>query len=96
LAAALFDLAATPEAEHQGHFARALAAHAPAIMLIDEAAFVQRFKADPARIAQRRDAWRVLAVALGTTPVFVNSDAMDEGSARGMTLAMRSPVSAAS
>jgi hypothetical protein len=96
LAAALFDLAATPEAEHQGHFARALAAHAPAIMLIDEAAFVKRFKADPARIAQRRDAWRVLAVALGTTPVFVNSDAMDEGSARGMTLAMRSPVSAAS
>jgi hypothetical protein len=65
-------------------------------MLIDEAAFVQRFKADPARLAQRRDAWRVLAVALGTTPVFINSDAMDEGSARGMTLAMRSPVSAAS
>ena len=34
--------------------------------------------------------------ALGTTPVFVNSDAMDEGSARGMTQAIRSPVSAAS
>jgi hypothetical protein len=96
LAAALFDLAATPEAEHQGRFARLLAAHAPAIMLIDEAAFVRRFKADSARIAQRRDAWRVLAVALGTTPVFVNSDAMDEASARGMTLAVRSPVGAAS
>lgn len=96
LAAALFDLAATPEPENQGRFARLLAAHAPTIMLIDEAAFVQRFKADPARIAQRRDAWRVLAVALGTTPVFVNSDAMDEASARGMTLAMRSTVSAAS
>ena len=96
LAVALFDLAATPEAENQGRFARQLAAHAPTILLVDETAFVQRFKADPARLAQRRDAWRVLAVALGTTPVFVNSDAMDEASARGVTLAMRSPVRAVS
>ncbi len=96
LAVALFDMVATPEVENQGRFARQLAAHAPTIMLIDEAAFAQRFKADPTRFAQRRDAWRVLAVALGTTPVFVNSDAMDEASARGVTLAMRSPVSAAS
>ena len=95
LAVALFDLAATPEAENQGHFARQLAAHLPTILLIDEAAFAQRFKADPARLAQRRDAWRVLAVALGTTPVFVHSGAPDEGSVRGLALAMRSPVSAA-
>jgi len=94
LAVALFDLSATPEQENQGRFARWLATHAPTILLIDEAAFVQRFKADPARLAQRRDAWRVLAVALGTTPVFVNSDALDDATARGVTLAMRSPVSA--
>ena len=95
LAVALFDLAATPESENQGRFARALAARAPTILAIDEAAFAQRFRADPARLAERRDAWRVLAVALGTTPVFINGDAPDESSARGVVLAMRSPVSAA-
>ena len=95
LAIALFDLSATPEGENQGRFARALAARAPTILAIDEAAFAQRFKTDPTRLSERRDAWRVLAVALGTTPVFINSDAADESSARGVVLAMRSPVSAA-
>lgn len=96
LAVALFDLAATPEAENQGRFARQLAAQAPTILLIDETAFAQRFRADPARLAQRRDAWRVLAVALGTTPVFVQVAAEpDLAGARGIALAMRSPVSAA-
>jgi len=94
LAVAMFDLAATPEAENQGCFARQLAAHAPTIMLIDETAFARRFKHDPTRLLQRRDAWRVFASALGTTPVFVNSDAIDEAAARGVTLAMRSPVNA--
>jgi len=38
----------------------------------------------------------VLAVALGTTPVFINSDASsDEGTAHGMAVAMRRPVNAA-
>jgi len=47
-------------------------------------------------LAQRRDAWRVLAVALGTTPVFVQVAAEpDLAGARGIALAMRSPVSAA-
>jgi hypothetical protein len=93
LAVALFDLAATPEGENHGRFARALAVRAPTILAIDEAAFMQRFKTDPARLAERRDAWRVLAVALGTTPVFINSDAAEESSARGVALALRSPVS---
>ena len=62
----------------------------------DEAAFVRRFKGDANRLAQRRDAWRVLAVALGTTPVFINSDASsDEGTAHGAAVAMRRPVNAA-
>lgn len=95
LAVAWFDSVATPEAENHGQFARLLAAQAPTIVVIDEAAFIQRFSADPARLAQRRDAWRVLAVALGTTPVFVGGQAVDEGSARGVTLAMRDPVAAA-
>jgi hypothetical protein len=95
LAVALFDLAATPEPENHGRLARQLAAFAPTVMLIDEAAFAQRFKADPTRLAQRRGAWRELAVALGTTPVFINSELADAANTRGVTLAMRSPVSAA-
>jgi hypothetical protein len=95
LALALFDLAATPEAENQGRFAQHLAAHAPTLMLIDEAAFAQRFKAEPARIAQRRDAWRVLALALGTTPVFINSAAKTFADAGAVAPALRSPVSGA-
>ena len=95
LAVALFDLAATPEAENQGCFARRLAAHAPTILVVDEAGFAQRFKADPARLAQRRDAWGEFASALGTTPVFVNSATRDAAPAGSVTLAMRRPVSAA-
>jgi len=97
LAAALFDLAATPEAEHQGRFAGQLAARAPAgaatILLIDEASFRQRFGRDSGRIGQRRDAWRVFAEGLGTLPVFADLDAPDpSAAARAVTLAMRSPV----
>lgn len=95
LVIALFDLAATPEAESQGRYAQTLARSAPTILMIDEASFVRRFKGDANRLAQRRDAWRVLAVALGTTPVFINSDVPDESSARGVVLAMRGPVRAA-
>ena len=96
LAIALFDLAATPEVENQGRFAQQLAAHAPTLMLVDEFAFAQRFKAEPARIAQRRDAWRVLALALGTTPVFINTAAKTGADAGAVGPALRSPVSAAS
>jgi len=95
LVIALFDLAATPEAESQGRYAQTLARSAPTVLMIDEAAFARRFKGDATRLAQRRDAWRVLAVALGTTPVFINSDAPDEAAARGVAVAMRRPVNAA-
>ena len=97
LAVALFDLSATPEPENQGRFARQLAARSPAgaatILLIDEAAFRQRFQGAPERLAQRRDAWRVFAEALGTLPVFADLDAPDRVALpRAVQLAMRSPV----
>ena len=97
LAVALFDLSATPEPDNQGRFARQLAARSPAgaatILLIDEAAFRQRFQGAPQRLAQRRDAWRVFAEALGTLPVFADLDAPDRVALpRAVQLAMRSPV----
>ncbi len=100
LVVALFDLAATPEAESQGRFAQQLAARAPAgaatILLVDEAAFKQRFGADSARLVQRRDAWRVFAEALGTVAVCVDLDAPDVvGAGRALQSAMRSPVARA-
>ena len=64
LAVALFDMAATPEAENHGAFMRGLAQRtplgAPALALIDEASFAARFKGDAARLEQRRGAWRTL------------------------------------
>ncbi len=87
LVVALFDLTATPEVENQGRFVeRLLQVSASAagsgqrpgvVMLIDEAAFAKRFGASGERIAQRRAAWRALAEALGTAPVFVNLAAPD-------------------
>ena len=70
----LFDLGATPEAESQGRLLRALAAPtaAPPLMLVDEAAFAQRFGASSPRLAERRQAWRSLADAMGSPVVFVD------------------------
>jgi hypothetical protein len=94
LVAALFDLSATPELENQGRFARRLALHATTLVLIDGTAFTQRFKSDPVRLMQRRDAWRALATALGSAPVFFDGGAVDDGVVRGIALAMRQPVEA--
>jgi hypothetical protein len=97
LAIALFDLAATPEAESQGRFALQLARGAPAgattILLVDEAGFRERFGTDSARLAQRRDAWCAFGERLGTLPVFVDLAAPDIAAApRALELAMRRPV----
>ncbi len=97
LAIALFDLAATPEAESQGRFALRLARGAPAgaatILLVDEAGFRERFGTDSARLAQRRDAWCAFGERLGTLPVFVDLAAPDIAAApRALELAMRRPV----
>jgi hypothetical protein len=65
---ALVDLAATPEDDSHGAFVRALRRAAPAVPLVvlaDEAAFRSRFATLPARLAERRTAWRLWAQALG-------------------------------
>ncbi|MBS0444753.1 MAG: DUF2868 domain-containing protein [Proteobacteria bacterium] len=78
LAIALFDLAATPEAENQGRFiarsAAALPAGAATMVLVDEAAFVRRFGRTGDRLPQRRAAWRQLVEPLGGEPVFADLD----------------------
>lgn len=83
LAAALFDLTATPEMENHGRFVQRLASSRPAgrpvpvLMLVNESAFRKRFGAQPGRIIARRDAWLHLAESLGTVPVWVDLDAPD-------------------
>ena len=75
----LFDLNATPEAETHGRFigrvAAALPAGAAIAVLVDEAAFRQRFGALAERIAQRKNAWRACCESLGLAAVFVDLDA---------------------
>ena len=97
LAVALFDLAATPEAENQGRFVRLLAARAPAgaatIMLVDDTGFVRRFGSDTTRLAQRREAWRHFAETLTSVPVFAALDAPDlAATRRALQAAMSAPV----
>ena len=97
LVVALFDLAATPEAENQGRFVAHLAARVPGgtstVLMIDEAAFRQRFGADSTRLAQRREAWRGFAATLGTLPVFADLAAPDLAAAvQALQRAMASPL----
>ncbi|MEZ5660794.1 MAG: DUF2868 domain-containing protein [Burkholderiaceae bacterium] len=56
----LFNLAATPEAEHHGRLLDMLSATLPEspVVVIDETRFRERFPADAARLEQRRTAWR--------------------------------------
>ena len=88
-AVALFDMAATPEAESQGRFVRALpmqasrtavprqAAPPALLMLVDESAFRRRFANSPERITQRRHAWQQLAASLGCVAVLVDLEQPD-------------------
>lgn len=101
LVVALFDLSATPEAESQGRFARQVASRAPVgastVLLVDETAFRQRFAGDTMRLAQRREAWRAFAEALGTLPVCAHLAAPElAAAAEALKRALRSPVSRAS
>ncbi|MEO7007993.1 MAG: DUF2868 domain-containing protein [Caldimonas sp.] len=87
-ALALFDLNATPEAENHGRFIeRIVAALPPAAVLavlVDEAAFAQRFGGLPERLEQRRDAWRAWAESHAAVPVFVDLEAPDPAAAEPM------------
>ncbi|HYN59518.1 MAG TPA: DUF2868 domain-containing protein [Rubrivivax sp.] len=91
LCIALFDLGATPEAESQGRLMRSLGA--PALMLVDEAAFAQRFGAGSPRLPERRQAWSGLAASLGCGLVFVDLRAGDGAAAEAalQNALMRAP-----
>jgi hypothetical protein len=73
-ALALLNLSATPEREAHGAFVAAMRAAAgdhAVIVLIDEAPFVAR-NPDPARLEERRAAWRAMFGEIGAQPVFAN------------------------
>ena len=79
----LCDLAATPEPESQGRLQRALGAP---LLLLDEAAFVQRFGAASPRRAERRAAWSALAASLGAQAAFADLHAGDTAEAEAALL----------
>ncbi len=84
-AVALFDLAATPEAEAHGrlmqHLAQRLPGGAATLALVDASAFGARFAGEPARIAQRREAWCELAARIGMRIAIVDLKAGDTAAA---------------
>jgi hypothetical protein len=82
---ALFDLGATPEAEHQTRFLRSLAAASPpgALLgaIVDASAFARRFAGLDGRIAERREAWRAWGETSGTHALVVDLEAPDAAGA---------------
>ena len=98
LVAALFDLGATPEPEHQGRFATALAAAAApgtlTIVVVDATAFAQRFGRDHVRLAERRAAWSTLVEALGGTAVFIDAGADPVTDIERLQAALGQPLAA--
>ncbi len=81
---ALVDLAATPEDDTHGAFVRALRrapSAVPLIVLADETAFRTRYAHIPARLAERRAAWRLWAQALGVGLVCVDLAQPDSAAA---------------
>jgi hypothetical protein len=78
---ALFNASATPEREVHATFLETLA-HAQAdgtmpLALIDESTWTARWRHEPARIADRRSAWRSTAGEAGVPAVFVDLAAPD-------------------
>jgi hypothetical protein len=84
-AIALFDLGATPEAEHQTRFLRTLAAALPPgaalAAIVDASAFARRFAGLDGRVAERREAWRLWSEGAGTAAVTVDLESADAASA---------------
>lgn len=78
---ALFNATATPEREVHGVFLATLArTSAEAVLaLIDEGPLVARWPDEPARIANRRAAWREVAEEARVTTIFVDLAAPDLG-----------------
>ena len=91
---ALFDLAATPEAETQGRFVQAwrdAAPNQPLLIVVDETAFKRRFANLPGRLAQRREAWHVFAAQLGVDALCVG---LDQPEAAGTTSVLKRMLAA--
>ena len=84
-AVALFDLGATPEAEHQTRFVRALAASLPTgaalAAIVDASAFARRFAGFDSRVAERREAWRSWGDGAQTAAVVVDLESADTAAA---------------
>ena len=78
---ALFSASATPEREVHGEFLSALARRATGaeavLALVDEGPWVARWGQEPARIADRRAAWRQLAQDAQVPIVFVDLSTPD-------------------
>ncbi len=98
---ALFDLAATPEADSQGRYLRGLATRGaelgatPLVMLVDESSFKRRFAGSAERVAQRSAAWQQLAASLGTVAVLIDLERPDLPAAgRALQSALDRPVRA--
>ena len=72
----LFNMAATPERETHGAFARTVVQQSgsaePLLVVVDETSFAERAGDDPQRLEQRRNAWRELLATVRVTPAFVN------------------------
>lgn len=74
----LVELGSTPEAEAHGRLARALRSRAPGAALlwvVDESHFLRRFAGMPARVDERRAAWRDWAAREGLRCVCIDLDA---------------------
>ena len=89
---ALFNLTATPEPENHGAFVDAIRAriapHVPLIAIVDTTDFVDRFAANPRRIAEREAAWRQMLEPHHAEPLFVRLTDPDLREA-GATLSTR-------
>ncbi len=84
-AIALFDLGATPEAEHPTRFLQTVSAALPKgaalVAVVDASAFARRFAGLDSRIAERREAWRAWGDTAGTTTLTVDLESADVASA---------------
>jgi hypothetical protein len=85
LVAVIFPLAATPEPENHGVFIEAITAQAapstPLVAILDEAGFRKRFAQQPARLEERRAAWRDLLATRRLEPIFADLEAPDVAAA---------------
>jgi hypothetical protein len=80
----LFSLVSTPEAENHGAFLAALRERlgpgTALVAFVDESSFRKRFAQQPARLEERRGAWREALSAAGVQPLLLDLDQPDPAS----------------